>query len=107
MKDYTVPIDLQSSLQERVTAFCKRNRTQYRYYVDARGKFIYLSRMFEPNVFERLGRVTYLGDSENMDFAIYKFSSGKYDPNERWFPGAEYLDGTIEGALKAIIAAYP
>jgi hypothetical protein len=42
-----------------------------------------------------------------MEFAIYKFSTGKYDPKERGFPGAEYLDGTIEGAVKAIISAFP
>jgi len=31
----------------------------------------------------------------------------KYDPEDWFFPGQPYLDGTIEGALKACIATYP
>ena len=41
------------------------------------------------------------------EFAIYKYSDERYDPNEWMFPGAEYLNGTIEGALKAGLEAYP
>ncbi len=106
MKDYTVPIAVQSALQQRVNAFCKQSGLNTCYCADARGKFIYLYRLL-PEGIERLGRLTYLGDSENMEFAIFKYSSGKYDPKESWFPGVEHIDGTIEGALKAVIQAYP
>ena len=40
-------------------------------------------------------------------FAIFKWSSDKYDPDEWFFPGVEYVDGTIEGAIKATLEAYP
>jgi hypothetical protein len=40
-------------------------------------------------------------------FAIFKWSSERYDPDEWMFPGSELLDGTIEGAMKAGLQAYP
>jgi hypothetical protein len=109
MKDYVVPIAVQSELHKRADALIKKEfpMARYRYCPDARGKFIYLCRLMPNGTFQRLGRLTYTGDLENMEFAIFKFSSGKYDPKERWFPGAQYLDGTIEGALKALTEAYP
>ena len=35
------------------------------------------------------------------EFAIYKHSTNRYDPDEGFFPGAEEDDGTVEGALRA------
>jgi hypothetical protein len=109
MKDYTVPIVIQSELGDRANDFCQKKLpgAKYKYCPDARGKFIYLVKISSNGSFQRLGRLTYEGDSENMEFAIFKFNSGKYDPKERWFPGSQHLNGTIEGALKALIEAYP
>lgn len=109
MKDYTVPIAIQSELGDRANAFNEKKLSKrgYRYCPDARGKFIYLLRLGSDGSSQRLGRLTYNGDTENMDFAIFKFSSGKYDSKERWFPGAQHLNGTIEGALMALAEAYP
>ena len=47
------------------------------------------------------------GKMDNREFAIFKWSSERYDPEEWFFPGSEYVDGTIEGAMKAGIEAYP
>jgi hypothetical protein len=45
---------------------------------------------------------------QHWDFAIYKFSDGRrYDPDERFFLGAEEVDGTIKGAMRAGLKAYP
>ncbi len=41
------------------------------------------------------------------DFAIFKWSREDYDPEEWFFPGVEHVDGTIEGAMKAGLEAYP
>jgi hypothetical protein len=49
----------------------------------------------------------YTGELTKWEFAIYKYSNGAYDPSEWFFPGAEYIDGTIEGAMKAGLVAYP
>ncbi len=106
MKDYTVPIALQSILQNRVNAFCNQRLLKYHYCADARGKFIYLFRLIPAGI-QRLGRLTYLGNLENMEFTIFNDLAEKYDPKKRLFPGSLYLDGTIEGALKAVVEAYP
>jgi hypothetical protein len=41
------------------------------------------------------------------EFAIFKYSDERYDPDEWMFPGGEELDGTIEGAMRAGLKAYP
>lgn len=35
-----------------------------------------------------------------------KYRSERYAPSKRWFPGTEYVDGAIEGAMKAGMQAY-
>ena len=71
-----------------------------------------------PGLFQYLGhqlggrfgpicRLTYTGDMQHWDFAIYKFSDECYDPDEWMFTGAEEVDGTIEGAMRAGLKAYP
>jgi hypothetical protein len=41
------------------------------------------------------------------DFAIFKWSMETYAPNEWMFPGSELVDGTVEGAMRAGLEAYP
>jgi hypothetical protein len=71
-----------------------------------RGNYLYLDRMDYGPAGPRC-RLTYTGSPEQWDFAIFKFSDDCYDPEEWLFPGAEYVDGTLLGALKAARAAYP
>ena len=44
---------------------------------------------------------------DNWEFAIYKYSDSRYDPEEWMFPGMGEVDGTIEGAMRAGLLAYP
>ena len=44
---------------------------------------------------------------DNWDFAVFKYSREFYDSEEWMFPGAEELDGTIEGAFRAGQEFYP
>ncbi len=44
---------------------------------------------------------------KQWEFAIYKYSDGRYDPDEWFFPGSGEVDGTIEGAMQAGLQAYP
>jgi len=44
---------------------------------------------------------------QHRDFALYKYNDERYDPDEWFFPGAEDVDGTIEGAMRAGLKAYP
>ena len=76
------------------------------YVARARGPYLYLDR-FE---YRRVGpscRLTSTGALANWAFAIYKYSDARYDPDEWLFPGSGHIDGTIEGALKAGLEAYP
>ena len=109
MNDYIIPIMLQAELGNRVNALCvkKLPGSAFRYFADARGKFVYLGWVLPGLNSVRLGRLTYEGNLERMEFAIFKFSKGKYDPKDRSFRGAHLLDGTIEGAINALIETYP
>jgi hypothetical protein len=52
-------------------------------------------------------RLKYTGDINNWSFAIFKYSDERYDSDEWFFPGSGHVDGTIEGAMKAGLEAYP
>ena len=70
-----------------------------------KGKYLYLDRTdrYEPLP---ICRLTWNGKMDNWGFAIYKYSSEKYDPEEWFFPGEEFIDGTVTGAMKAGMVAY-
>jgi len=70
-----------------------------------RGGFLYLDRI-DDGLAGQICRPTYTGDIDKWQFAIFKYSSQRYDPEEWWFPGAECVDGTIEGAMRAGMKAY-
>ncbi|SRR6266511_768532 len=71
-----------------------------------KGNYLYLDR-YDYGRRGSICRLTYTGDFRKWEFAIFKYSSETYDPTEWFFPGSEYVDGTIEGAMKAGLAAYP
>ena len=67
---------------------------------------MYLDRR-EYSAHSQICRLTYRGDPDDWKFAIFKYSSERYDPDEWFFPGAGDVDGTVEGAMRAGLAAYP
>lgn len=71
-----------------------------------RGRYLYLGRL-QRGVAYPICRLTYTGSLDRWDFAIFKYSNERYDPTEWLFPGSESVDGTIRGALRAGLAAYP
>ena len=71
-----------------------------------RGKFLYLDRQ-DYGRQHPICRLEYTGKMEEWSFAIYKYSDERYDEEEWFFPGAGHVDGTIEGAMKAGLEAYP
>lgn len=71
-----------------------------------RGSYLYLDRA-EFGKPTPICRLKWTGDMNDWEFAIYKYSDNAYDPEEWLFPGAESVDGTIEGALYAGNEAYP
>jgi hypothetical protein len=71
-----------------------------------RGLYVYLDRKDGGWVSQR-GRLKYSRAMDRWEFAIFKYSSETYDPDEWFFPGSQHLNGTVEGALKACVDAYP
>ncbi len=71
-----------------------------------RGNYLYLDRI-EYGKAGSICRLKFNGKMDNWDFAIFKYSSESYDPDEWFFPGSESVDGTVEGAMKAGLEAYP
>lgn len=70
-----------------------------------KGKYLFLDRNEYGSV-EPICRLEFLGDIKSWDFAIFKYSDETYESDE-FFPGIEHLDGTIVGAMKAGLEAYP
>ena len=71
-----------------------------------KGKFLYLDRR-DYGRLSPMCRLEYTGNMQKWSFAIYKYSDERYEEEEWFFPGEEHVDGTIEGAMKAGLEAYP
>lgn len=78
----------------------------FRYVAEIKGKYVFLKTKKYESI-SPVAKLTYSGNMKDWEFAIYKYSSEKYDNDEFFFPGVEYLDGTIKGALYACNTAYP
>jgi hypothetical protein len=102
-----IPDEIKAQVNEIVARFNEGSGDPTCFYATRfRGSYLYLHR----SDFGQIGpicRLKYTGDMNNWEFAIYKYSSGRYDPDEWFFPGDEYVDGTIEGAMRAGLEAYP
>ncbi len=108
MSGKTIPQEVKAQVEAIVTQFNQtvvRNPASF-FSVRFRGQYAYLDRALFGHVGPR-GRLTWIGEMTRWDFAIYKYSDERYDPNEGMFPGTEHIDGTVEGALKACMEAYP
>ncbi len=103
-----IPDDIKKQADEIVRNF---NATVIKnadccYVARFRGNYLYLDRI----EYGRLGpicRLKFTGDLTKWEFAIFKYSDEVYDPEEWFFPGSHYVDGTIEGAMRAGREAYP
>ena len=107
MSAKTIPDRVQKQITDRIAEFNKQNSKDSRYYYTGRfkGNCLYLDRV-DNGVVSQICRLTYKGNINKWDFAIFKYSSERYDPHEWMFPGSEYVDGTVEGAMKAGLHAY-
>ncbi len=108
MSKKAIPENVKKQADAIVQDFNRRTFNDVaRYYTTRyKGSFLYLDR-YEYGVVTQICRLKYVGRIDNWDFAIFKYSDGRYDPEEWFFPGAGFVDGTIEGAMKAGSAAYP
>ncbi|MCK4442618.1 MAG: hypothetical protein KAU90_11485 [Sulfurovaceae bacterium] len=95
--------EIKEEVQSIVDTFNKKHKSQF--LVKYRGKFLYLGKVDGFNI-TNVGRLEFRGDMKNWSFAVFKYSSERYNPNEFFFPGQSELDGTIEGALRAGLEIY-
>jgi hypothetical protein len=103
-----IPDDVRAQVEAIVDRFNKKElRGQRCFYIARfRGSYLYLDR----NDWGRISRVCRLrhnGAMDNWEFAIFKYSDERYDLDEWMFPGSGHIDGTVEGALRAGLEAYP
>ncbi len=103
-----IPDDIRQRVDAIVAQFNSKTfrGSDLQYVTRYKGVYLYLDRcdFAEPSP---ICRLRYTGKFEEWEFAIYKYSDGRYDPEEWLFPGSEHIDGTIEGAMRAGLKAYP
>ncbi len=72
-----------------------------------KGAYLYLDRIdFRGQPFA-VCRLKWTGNMNAWEFAIYRYSRATYDPEEWFFDGVDKVDGTVEGAMRAGMEAYP
>ena len=104
MEKIVIPENIKQEIAIRIDKFNKKHRCAYipRFKKD----YLYLDRD-DDVALSQICRLKYKGKADDWDFAIFKYSDERYDEDEFFFPGAEHLDGTVEGAMLAGIKAYP
>jgi hypothetical protein len=103
-----IPDDIRAQVEAIVEQFNKKELRGRRcsYIARFRGNYLYLDRN-EWGRIVHVCRLKYNGAMDNWEFAIFKYSDERYDPDEWFFPGAGHVDGTVEGAMRAGLEAYP
>ena len=115
----TIPLEIHNEVQKLVDEFNKEHFKQSNPIMRAlfgktrksgflarfKGGYLYLDR-FDGVYTLPICRLAWNGKMDNWGFAIYKYSIGRYDPEEWFFPGAGEVDGTVTGAMKAGMKAY-
>ncbi len=107
-KSLSIPKHIREQVDQIVADFNQKTIKNPRcFYVPRyKGKYLFLDRHNHGPV-GPIARLQYQGELTDWEFAIYKYSKSRYDPDEWMFPGFEHVDGTVEGAMKAGLKAYP
>ena len=107
MSATAIPVDAKEEALRDIARFNQEVLAdgECRYQPSFKGKYLYLDREDSGSV-GPICRLEYNRRKRLWDFAIYKHSADRYDPEEWFFPGSDLVDGTIEGALKAGMQAY-
>jgi len=108
MPGIRIPDAIKTQVEDRITVFNRGvlQDPNVSYQPRYRGAFLYLDRCDYGQI-SSICRLRYMGTLDHWEFAIFKYSDERYDPDEWMFPGSEHVDGTIEGAMRAGMAAYP
>ena len=104
----SIPDEVRTRVMGIVERFNRQNLAAGECYYVARfrGRYCYLYR-FDYGREGPICRLGYRGEPDDWEFAIFKWSTESYDRDERMFPGSQFVDGTVRGAMRAGIEAYP
>src|ERR1017187_4370000 len=106
-REIGIPTEIQREAIDIIEQFNKQNLNgRSRYVPRFKGAFLYLDREDYGSLPSEISRLKYTGSLDKWEFAIFKHSSNKYDPDEFMFPGTAHLDGSIEGAMLCGMEAY-
>jgi hypothetical protein len=103
-----IPVEVQEESKKIISDF---NQKEFKgnpdviYIPEFKGDYLYLNRK-EYYKINPVARLKYTGNMKKWEFEIFKWSSETYDSEDLFFPGCEYIDGTIRGAMKAGNEAY-
>lgn len=109
MKIKTIPQGVKASVLKAVAEFNHETFGDWEiaYIARFQGLYVYLDRKaFSFNTC-RICRLKFNGNPDDWEFAIFLYSTGEYSTDEPYFPGDDEVDGTVEGALRAGMKAYP
>ncbi len=104
----SIPIPVQKKVTSEVKNYNKKylKKKNCKYVARFENDYCYLDRI-DYGKYGEICRLKYDPEDDSWDFAIFKWSSEQYDPDECFFPGAELVDGTVSGAMAAGMKAYP
>jgi hypothetical protein len=103
----SIPAEIQRQAQNVIEHFNnKKIMVNSKYVPRFKGAFLYLDREDYGSSPSEICRLKYIGSLDKWEFAIFKHSSNRYDPDECMFPGTKHLNGSIEGAMLCGMEAY-
>jgi hypothetical protein len=110
----SIPPEIQDKVQKPVDEFNQKNFNDEDFKelgstgcsARFKGQYLYLDRddLGKPSP---ICRLKWNGKMDDWDFTIYMYSDNRYESEEWSFPGTKFVDGTVTGAMKAGMKAYP
>jgi hypothetical protein len=108
MAKQKIPPDIQSAAEAIIANFNSEFPASSMQYVPRfKGMYLYLDRSNYGEKPHPICRLEFTATIDHWKFAIYKYSKDYYDPDEWVFPGRGHLNGSIEGAMRCGLEAYP
>lgn len=102
----SIPQEIKNEAETAVKTFNTKRFSEgdTEYIANFDDEYMYL-KIRRKDSFRPVARIRFTGDPQKWEFSVYDYSTDDYT-HRKSFPGAEFADGTIEGALKAGVKAF-